>query len=122
MKANFKSRDGRVVIEVQGETVKDLFRGLSQVYDVFESESACGCCGGTSIRPVAREHEDNEYYELACLNPDCGAKFSFGQHKKGNTLFPKRKDENGALLPNRGWRKWEPSRQSDVPINARRSQ
>ncbi len=107
MKANFKSRDGRVIIEVQGETVKDIFRGLSQVYDVFEVESSCGVCNSNNIRPVAREHEDNDYYELACLNPDCGAKFSFGQHKKGNTLFPKRKDEAGAILPHRGWKKWE---------------
>ena len=36
-----------------------------------------------------------------------GAALSFGQHKKGDTLFPKRKDEKGNWLENGGWHKWQ---------------
>ena len=49
--------------------------------------------------------EDNDYYEMRCLS--CGAALSYGQHKKGGTLFPKRKDENGNWLDNGGWQKWQ---------------
>jgi hypothetical protein len=38
---------------------------------------------------------------------DCGAVLSYGQHKKGDTLFPKRKGEDGSWLENNGWYKWE---------------
>ena len=52
-----------------------------------------------------RTVEGNDYFELKCT--DCGAVLSFGQHKKGGTLFPKRKDESG-WLKNKGWHKWQP--------------
>ena len=39
---------------------------------------------------------------------DCGAVLGFGQHKKGGTLFPKRKDADGNWLENRGWYKYKP--------------
>jgi hypothetical protein len=48
--------------------------------------------------------EGNDYFEIRCA--DCGAILAFGQHKKGVTLFPKRKDDDGNYLPNRGWHKW----------------
>jgi len=31
MKAPYKTRDGRIVFEIQSETVKDLFRGIGQL-------------------------------------------------------------------------------------------
>ena len=37
----------------------------------------------------------------------CREIISYGQHKKGDTLFPKRKDEAGNWLENNGWYKWE---------------
>jgi hypothetical protein len=49
------------------------------------------------------------HYELIC--GACGGQFSFGQHKKGGSLFPKRKGDNG-FLPNRGWHKWD----GDIPF------
>ena len=42
-----------------------------------------------------RTVDDNEYYELRCM--DCGAKLAFGSMKKGGGLFPKRKDADGKL-------------------------
>ena len=53
---------------------------------------------------MVRSVEGNDYYELRCGN--CGGILSFGQHKKGGTLFPKRKDDNNNYLPNKGWHKW----------------
>lgn len=105
MKANYKTRDGRIVVEVQGETVKDLFRGIAQVQEVFEAGRECGACQSQSIQFRTRSIDDNDYYELACM--DCHCKLDFGQHKKGGTLFAKRKDVEGNWLPNNGWKKWE---------------
>ena len=100
MEATYKTRDGRLLIKVQGETQKDLFRELARAQDVFESESECGLCQGKEIRFNVRTVEDNEYFELRCA---CGATFSFGQHKKGGSLFPKKSG-----LAHGGWSKWEP--------------
>ena len=52
-----------------------------------------------------RNVEDNDYYELVCRG--CGARFAFGQNKKGGGLFPKRRGEDGKSLPDRDWAKWE---------------
>lgn len=85
-----------------GEAPKDLFKLVAQLQDIFEADSQCGCCGSANVHYSVRTFEDNDYYELACT--DCSAKLSFGQHKKGGTLFPKRDGES------RGWKKWEPQR------------
>jgi hypothetical protein len=107
MKAHYKTRDGRLVFEIQGETVKDLFRGISQLQDVFDADSICGMCQSANVRFRTRTIEDNDYYEMACM--DFYAKLDFGQHKKGGTLFVKRKSPEGDWFPNGGWKKWERS-------------
>lgn len=110
MEAHYKSRKGNLVLKVEGETQKDLFRELARAQEIFEAESECGLCQSADIRFRVRTIEDNEYFELACA---CGATFAFGQHKKGGGLFPKRKGENGKILPSHGWSKWEPERTND---------
>jgi hypothetical protein len=102
--ANYRTRDGRITFQIQGEDQKSIFRGISQLQDVFEADSTCGLCQSQNIRFSVRNHEDNEYFELLCQ--ECSAKLEFGQHKKGGTLFPKRRNDDG-ILPNRGWRKWQ---------------
>ena len=57
-----------------------------------------------AIRFQTRTNESYEYFSLVCL--ECGAQFQFGQRKDGETLFPKRLDEHGQLLPDRGWKVW----------------
>jgi hypothetical protein len=59
--------------------------------------------------------DQGKYYELWCQNPDCRAKLGFGQHKTGDTLFPKRKDKEGNWLSDNGWVVYVPNknRQSD---------
>ena len=118
MKAHYKTADGRLVFEVNGETPKALFEQVAAVQGLFEAETECGvCCGvkdgqqhNKGIRYSCRQDtEGNKYYSLLCLN--CFAEFHFGQHRVGGGLFPKRKAEgqNGKLvgLPNRGWAKFE---------------
>jgi hypothetical protein len=110
MKAHYRTANGRLTFEVQGETVKNVFREISLVQEVFDAESECGCCKGKDIRFQSRQVDDYDFYELSCGNVECRARFAFGQAKKGGGLFPKRKDEDGKWLPNHGWSKYEPKK------------
>jgi hypothetical protein len=47
-------------------------------------KAKCGVCGSENIKFVVRVVDDNEYYELRCM--DCGAILSFGQHIKREEL------------------------------------
>lgn len=106
MKVKYKASE-KLEFEVEGSGQKELFKELSSIQEIF-GESACGLCDNTDIKHVVRSVEGNDYFELKCAK--CGATLSFGQHKKGGTLFPKRKGEDGQYLPNNGWYKWEPSK------------
>ena len=94
---------GNLTIEFDGETQKDIFKQLSSLEEVF-GEKACGKCGSENLRFIVRENDGNEFYELRCM--DCGAILSYGQHKKGGTLFPKRKDADGNYMKHNGWYKY----------------
>lgn len=88
---------GMLTVTVHAETVKDLFRLVAQVQEVFGADAACGVCGGQKLSFRVRVVDDFEFYELAC---SCGAVLQYGQHKNGGTLFPKRQaGEPGR----RGW-------------------
>lgn len=104
MKLNYKVSD-RLSFELEGEGQKEIFKELSAIQEIFGEES-CGLCKSHNLRYVVRNVEGNDYYELRCV--DCGAILAFGQHKKGGTLFPRRKDDDGKWLPNRGWHKYTP--------------
>lgn len=101
MKINYKL--GNLNVEFESDAIKDIFTQLSVFQEVF-GELQCGKCGSENLRFVVRENDGNEYYELRCI--DCGARLSFGVHKKGGSLFPKRKDADGNWLPDKGWQKW----------------
>ena len=104
MKVNYKTKNGRISVELEGDSQRDIFAEIARFQEVFE-ETACGKCGSENLRFVVRNVDDNLYYELRCA--DCGAKLSFGSHKKGGGLFPKRKDGDN-WLPARGWVKGNP--------------
>lgn len=103
MQVELKVSEG-VKIMADGETHTDLFENLANMQEVF-GEEKCGKCSNTQLRFVVRKDKDeNKYYELQCSDFKCKAKLSFGCHKKGGGLFPKRyeskdgenlKDENG---------------------------
>ncbi len=98
MEASYRTRNGRMMVKIDAKTQKDLFRDLAQFQSVFEADESCGRCGSAQVNFEVRTVDANDYYSLRCL--DCGAELSFGQHKQGSTLFPKRGE-------NKGWRKWQ---------------
>jgi translation initiation factor 2 beta subunit (eIF-2beta)/eIF-5 len=104
MKLTYTTKNGKIKAELEGESQKDLFSELNRFQEVFE-ESTCGKCGSEDIKYIVRNVDDNQYYELRCTK--CGARLSFGAHKKGGGLFPKRKDGDN-WLPDGGWVKWNP--------------
>ena len=105
MKLTYTTANGRIKAELEADTHRELFAQIAKFQEVFE-ESKCGKCGSENLRFVVRNVDDNEYFELRCM--DCGAKLAFGSMKKGGGLFPKRKDAEGNWLPDRGWVKWNP--------------
>lgn len=108
MKVKYKAND-KLEFELEASGQKEIFKELALIQEIF-SEEKCGLCSSTNLRFVVRSVESNDYYELRCN--ECGAVLAFGQHKKGGTLFPKRKDDDGNYLPNKGWHKWIKDNQS----------
>jgi hypothetical protein len=102
MKVLYKAND-RLQFELEASGQKEIFKELALIQEIF-SEAKCGVCAKTNIKFIVRSIDGNDYYELRCS--DCSAILSFGQHKKGGTLFPKRKDDNNNYLPHNGWHKW----------------
>ena len=86
MKVNYQTRNGRLSVQLEGDSQKDIFAEISKFQEVFE-EDVCGKCGSDNIKFVVRNVDDNLYYELRC--GDCGAKLAFGAHKKGGGTVPK---------------------------------
>jgi hypothetical protein len=109
VEAQYKTANGRIVFKIEGGNQKAIFEGIANLQEVFESEDKCGLCGYTAIRFRVREvtkgSKTYKYFELTC--PSCYGRFDFGQAQVGETLFPKRKDENGNWLPSRGWYKYQ---------------
>jgi hypothetical protein len=103
MKAHLKTRNARIVFEIEGETTKDLFAQIAAIEDVFD-EISCGACGGINLQHRHRVVQGNDFYELLCLG--CGAALSYGQLRSGDGLFPKRRDNDGNPLEHGGWRIW----------------
>lgn len=96
-----------MLFTVEYKTQTELWKKLAQLEEVF-GEKVCGKCGGTELRHIVRENKDgDEFFELICQGFDegkrCRAKLAYGQHKKGETLFPSRKDKEGKYLDNGGW-------------------
>jgi hypothetical protein len=107
MKVFYKASD-KLSFELEASGQKEIFKELALIQEIF-SEEKCGLCKSQSLRFIVRNVEGNDYYELRCA--DCGAVLAFGQHKKGGTLFPKRKDDDNNWLPNNGWHKWQKNQQ-----------
>ena len=93
----------KLEFELEGSGQKEIFKELAVVQEIFYEEH-CDVCKKDNLKFVVRNVDGNDYYEIRCLS--CGSVLSFGQHKKGGTLFPKRKDENNNWLENNGWYKW----------------
>lgn len=106
MKAILRTGGGRLSFEITGEKVKDVFKEIAQIQEVFDAESKCGVCGSQDLRFLARRVDKYDFYELQCTKQGCRARFAFGQAKEGGALFPKRKVD-GKWLPHGGWAKYQ---------------
>ncbi|MBT4651043.1 hypothetical protein HOC13_00810 [Candidatus Woesearchaeota archaeon] len=106
MELTYKTKNNRLKVNIESDSVKDSFKKLAEFQEVFD-ESACGMCNNDDLQFIVRTVDNNDYYELRCKK--CGAKLAYGQHKTGGSLFPKRKLENGSFdKEHRGWHKWTP--------------
>lgn len=85
---------GRFWIEVDASTVKEAFKGLQPFQEVF-SDKACGKCGSPEIVTDHRKDKKDgfDYFSMKCTA--CRAQLDYGQHKIGETLYPKRKLPSG---------------------------
>ena len=92
-------------IEVDASNPKDAVKQMSSYLEVFQ-EQACGQCGGTVLAWEHRQDkEDHDYYSIRCRQ--CGAELRFGQTRKGERLFAKRKLDSGEYdKDHHGWTKW----------------
>jgi DNA-directed RNA polymerase subunit RPC12/RpoP len=111
MKVKYTNKSGSLCVDFDASSQKELFSQLAMFQEVFD-ETTCGKCGSDNLKFVVRNVDDNEYYELRCM--DCGAKLLFGVNKNGRNLFPKKKDDKGNWLPDRGWIKWDKNLQKNV--------
>jgi hypothetical protein len=114
VKIAYISANSRIVFECEVATEKAAFEQLAYLQELFE-ETACGCCQSPDIRPDVREADGNKFYNLKCRV--CSARLDFGQTKKGEHLFAKRRGEDKKHLPHNGWYHYQPegSRTLDPP-------
>ncbi len=104
MKIRYTTKNQRMSIEIDNDSIKDAFKHLAEFQEVFDQE-ACGLCKSDNLQMIVRTVDSNDYYEIRCR--DCTAKLAFGQHKTGGGLFPKRKKQDGSYdSESKGWHKW----------------
>lgn len=104
MKAQFKVGQN-LQLEVDVANQKELFAEMAKHQEVFNN-TECGHCKSSKTRFVVRHvvvgKKTYDYYEMHCEK--CRCRLAFGVHNsEDGTLFPKRKDETGAYLPDNGW-------------------
>jgi RNase P subunit RPR2 len=111
MKVTYKTKNERMQIEFDANTHKEIVKQLASFSEVFE-EGTCKKCNSDNLKWSIRVSKDKKgkefaYHELRC--GDCGAKLPFGILDDGtDSLFPKRKDEEGNIRGKWGWVKWNP--------------
>ncbi|PIN73261.1 hypothetical protein COV20_03455 [Candidatus Woesearchaeota archaeon CG10_big_fil_rev_8_21_14_0_10_45_16] len=104
MKLTYTTKNQRLQVEIDSDSVKETFKKLAEFQEVFD-ESCCQLCHNEDLQFVVRTVDGNDYYELKCRK--CFAKLAFGQHKTGGSLFPKRKNDDGSFdKEGKGWHKW----------------
>jgi hypothetical protein len=84
-----------ITISLNGTDPKEAFRA-GAFWNEFQRECGkCKLCGSTDILPTHRKNKGYDFYEAVCTG--CNARYSFGQKKEDQSLFPKR---------DKGWQKF----------------
>lgn len=104
MEVQYKTRSGRLIVKIEAQLFMNIIRGISEVEEIMRNDQ-CGCCSSVNVRPNYRKSGTYDFYELLC--EDCGAALGLGVRREDQKLFPRRKDDDGKLLPNGGWKKWQ---------------
>jgi len=122
MEIEFEPKSG-LKMKIQGENQKELIRQMAAHTEIL-GQKKCGACGSEDIRWQVRNVESDkggkkkqqfEYFELVCNSKGCRARLSFGSLNDGtDSLFPKRKDEEGNYLANDGWVKFQPNTKKET--------
>ena len=106
MMAQVTIKFGEVQVQIESVGVKDVFKTFTE-YEVL-NQNSCGACQSPNVIPRFRTTKGYDFYSFRCM--DCGAELHLGQLKEPSKgLFPKRKNKEGAWLPNRGWVKYDGS-------------
>lgn len=86
---------------------QDVIKHITYLDKVFR-ETECGFCKSPNIRLRVRETTEGYlYYEYICQNPDCRAKLQVHEQQNAAHTMYLKKMEDGQMLPNGGWKKWE---------------
>jgi hypothetical protein len=112
--------DNGLTVELEGKTQTDIWDQLAEFQEVFGNTTCVAKIKGQVVKSdkvkfVKRTVDDNDYYELLCVDGESPLfmyKKSFGQHKKGGTLFPKRDVPEGCIPGLNGWHKYVKSNDS----------
>ena len=110
MKITYTNTTGKLTLETEVANPKAAFETLAELSDLFD-ETTCKKCGSELIRFDVRRPGNFTYYNIVCKS--CGCRLYFGQHVSGDTLFAKRKDDQGNPLPNGGWYLYQPESGND---------
>ena len=107
MKISYTTKNQRLNVQIDENSVKESFKKLAEFQEIFD-EPCCQLCKNENLQFVVRTVDGNDFYELRCKK--CFAKLAYGQHKIGNSLFPKRKRSDGSLdKEHHGWHRWNES-------------
>jgi late competence protein required for DNA uptake (superfamily II DNA/RNA helicase) len=94
-------KGSHLIFDVEAETIKQLFRNIAEIQEVFEGDKTCGRCGNDHIQLRVRNPKEFEFFELVCMT--CNSTLELGETKDKKSLFPRRKDKQDKILSHRGW-------------------
>ena len=117
MKLSYTTADGRMTVELEGNSDKELFRKLARFQEVYEDTPSANIDGknvkGEGVKYKVRKakytdekgkEKEAEYFEkVVTVGPMLYYKKSFGVLDDGtDNLFPKKAPE-GAIAGHNGW-------------------
>jgi hypothetical protein len=129
MKLVYTTADGRMSVEIQGTSDKELFRQLAHFQEVFEDTPSGKVegkefAGGDVVYRVRRskytdekgKEKEAEYFEKVVMSgPLKWYKKAYGVLDDGSdNLFPKRHvDDDNSVAGNNGWHKYKGKQQAE---------
>jgi hypothetical protein len=126
MKLSYTTKDGRMTVELEGTSDKEIFRKLAHFQEVFEDSPSAMLegklvSGGDVVYRVRKakytdekgKEKEAEYFEKMVVSGSLAwYKKSYGVLDDGSdNLFPKRPSEDDASITkgNNGWHKYNKS-------------